>query len=160
MYKRRVRIQISPVVVVKKYVDDVSKFNKSKQYICGLCKTVNYCSKECQKKYWPNHKNLCQSIEALEEQRQERIDQSCLFNSNLSQHGREKEVGFVGFVGEKCLVKCTSKCIADKNPTVMLLDTGAQVSVVSKSYLTNDYPELIMKPLKEILENGDGFRVQ
>ena len=40
----------------------VNKFNKSKQYICGLCKTVNYCSKECQKSHWPNHKNLCQSI--------------------------------------------------------------------------------------------------
>ena len=35
----------------------------------------------------------------------------------------------------------------------MLLDTRAQVSVVSKSYLTKNYPELI-------LENGDSLRVQ
>ena len=42
----------------------------------------------------------------------------------------------------------------------MLLDTGAQVSIVSKSYLTKNYPELTVKPLKEILENGDSFRVQ
>ena len=105
------------------------------------------------KKHWPNHKNLCQSIAALEEQRQERIDQSYLFNSSLSQHGREK---VVGLVGENCLVKC----IANKNPTVMLLDTGAQVSIVSKSYLTNNYSELTVKQLKEILENVDSFRVQ
>ena len=89
----------------------------------------------------------------MEEQRQNRIDQSRLFNSNLSQHGTEM---VVGLVGEKCLVKC----IANKNPTVMLLDTGAQVSIVSKSYLTKNYPELTVKPLKEILENGDSFRVQ
>ena len=62
----------------------------------------------------------------------------------------------MGLVGEKCLIKL----IANKNPTVMLLNTGAQVSTVSKSYLTNNYPELTVKPLKEILENGDSFRVQ
>ena len=66
-----------PCCCFKKYVNNVNKFNKSKQYICGLLKTVNYCRKECQKKHWPNHKNLCQSIEALERQNQERIDQSC-----------------------------------------------------------------------------------
>ena len=67
--------------------------------------------------------------------RDERIDQSCLFNSSLSQHGREKTVWFVG---EKCLVKCnvTRHC--------------AQVSMVSKSYLMKNYPELTVKPLKEI----------
>ena len=37
----------------------------------------------------------------------------------------------------------------------MLLDTGAQVSTVSKSYLMKNYPKLTVKPLKEILENGD-----
>ena len=71
----------------------------------------------------------------------------------FSQHEREKSVGLVG---EKCLVKC----IANKNPTVMLLDTGAQVSIVSKSCLTKNYPVLTVKALKEILENGDSFRVQ
>ena len=62
----------------------------------------------------------------------------------------------MGLVGEKCLVKC----IASKNPTVMLLETEAQVSVVSKSYLTRNYSELTVKPLKEKLKNGDNFRVQ
>ena len=82
-----------------------------------------------------------------------RIDQSCFFNSSLSQHGREN---VVGLVGEKCLVKC----IANKNPTVMLLDTEGQVSIVSKSYLTKIYPELTVKPLKKVLENGNSSRVQ
>ena len=40
----------------------------------------------------------------------------------------------------------------------MLIDTEAQVSIVSKSYLTKNYPELTVKPLKEILENSDTFR--
>ena len=57
----------------------------------------------------------------------ERVDQSSLFNSSWSQYGREK---VAGLVGENCLVKC----MANKNPTVMLLDTGARVSIVRKSY--------------------------
>ena len=60
---------------------------------------------------------------------------------SLSQRGLEK---VVGLVGEKCLVKC----IASKNPTVMLLDTRAQVSIISKSYLMKNYPELTVKPLQ------------
>ena len=71
----------------------------------------------------------------------------------MSQHESEK---VVELVGEKCLVKC----IANKNPTVMLLDTRVQVSIVSKSYLTKNYLELTVKSLKEILEHSDSFRVQ
>ena len=71
----------------------------------------------------------------------------------LSQTRREKHLWFVG---EKCLVKC----MVNKNSTVMLLDTAVQVSILSKSYLLRNYPELIVKPLKEILENDGNFRVQ
>ena len=124
-----------------------------KGYICGLCKTVNYCSNKCQKKHWLSHKSLCQSIAALEQQRQERTDQSRLFNSSFLQHGKEKVVELVG-------EKCVAKCMANKNQTVMLLDIEAQVFIVRKYYLTSNYLELIAKPLKEILENDDSFRVQ
>ena len=71
----------------------------------------------------------------------------------MSQHVREK---VAEFASKKCLVKC----IANENPTVMLLDTGVQVSIVSKSYLTKNYPELTVKPLKKIIENDDNFKVQ
>lgn len=27
---------------------------------CGVCKTVVYCSRECQKAHWPKHKAKCQ----------------------------------------------------------------------------------------------------
>ena len=60
-------------------------------------------------------------------------------------------------IGEKCLVKC----MANKNSTVIFLDTGVQAPIVSiKSYLMNNYSELTMKPLKEILENDISFIVQ
>ena len=74
-----------------------------------------------------------------------------MFNTSLSQHGGRK---VVGLVGEKCLVMP----IANKNLTVILLDTEAQVSIASKLYLTKNYPELTLKRLKKILDNDDSFR--
>ena len=62
----------------------------------------------------------------------------------------------MGLAGEKYLAKCT----ANKNQTVMLLDTGAQVCIVRKSYLTKNYSEITVKPLTEMLENGYSFRVK
>ena len=56
MYWRQLRRQIRDLLLLQK-VNNGNKFNKSKQYICGLCKTVNYCSKECQIKNWPNTKS-------------------------------------------------------------------------------------------------------
>ena len=32
---------------------------------CGACNTVFYCSKECQKKDWPLHKESCKGIQCL-----------------------------------------------------------------------------------------------
>ena len=49
-----------------KYVNNVNKFNKSKQYNCGLCKTVNYCSKECQKKNISQITKIHVSLEQLQ----------------------------------------------------------------------------------------------
>ena len=33
--------------------------NKDKLLICGKCRMVEYCSKECQVSHWPKHKKLC-----------------------------------------------------------------------------------------------------
>ena len=46
-----------PCCCCKRHVNNLNRFNRSK-HICGLCKTVDYCNKECQKKHWSNHKNL------------------------------------------------------------------------------------------------------
>ena len=41
------------------------KFDK-KLYSCGGCNLVTYCSVNCQKKDWKNHKNNCQSCKSYE----------------------------------------------------------------------------------------------
>ena len=40
-----------------------SQCTKSGSNFCSKCRDIMYCSKECQKKDWSNHKKECQSIE-------------------------------------------------------------------------------------------------
>jgi len=40
------------------------KVDTQKMMCCSRCKTVSYCSKECQTKAWPAHKKLCAPKEA------------------------------------------------------------------------------------------------
>ena len=49
---------------------------------CSKCRTALYCSRECQLKHWPVHKNICQdsnntenNIEKLEMKAQNHYDQ-------------------------------------------------------------------------------------
>jgi len=48
-----------------KYCDDIKKcaicYNISKLQ-CSKCKSVNYCSKNCQKSHWITHKNTCHDL--------------------------------------------------------------------------------------------------
>ncbi|KAI9025463.1 hypothetical protein DFJ74DRAFT_717798 [Hyaloraphidium curvatum] len=37
---------------------------------CSACRSVRYCSKECQRKHWPNHKKICGELaKAIKEER-------------------------------------------------------------------------------------------
>ena len=50
-------------------------------------------------------------------------------------------------IGEKCEINCV---LGDKQTTA-LLDTGTQVSIVSKAFLTKHFPELEIKNVTELL---------
>ncbi|TFK74174.1 hypothetical protein BDN72DRAFT_813427 [Pluteus cervinus] len=56
----------------RKTAAELSKAGKPKMMICGLCKTVSYCSKECQKADWKAHKPKCNLVSQLQSQTQSR----------------------------------------------------------------------------------------
>jgi hypothetical protein len=33
---------------------------------CSICKSVTYCSRDCQKKHWSTHKNICKRVDRVE----------------------------------------------------------------------------------------------
>ena len=60
-------------------------------------------------------------------------------------------------VGEKCLLNCL---LNGQKQTLFRLDSGAQVSMMSKQYVDSHYPDLIIRSMNDILDDCDASRIQ
>eukprot|EP00794_Sanderia_malayensis_P005800 gene5800-6498_t len=128
-----------------------------------MCKVVNYCCQSCQKKDWPSHKKYCEALHILsksDENKQTEI--SPFFVCHISP---KEQQNISRLVGNKCVIQCN----LDGFSTEALWDTGSQVSVLSKQYLDDNFPNLQVAPLRQLLEcdieldvraaNGTPFRI-
>ena len=59
----------------------------------------------------------------------------------------KKHLKIIKLVGEKCLVEC----LLNENKAHVLWDSGSQISILSQQYLTDNFPQLKVKNLKELL---------
>ena len=130
--------------------DSEEKVGENKMLRCTQCKVSFYCSKSCQKKHWSAHKVICGSIAELEEKDRKKCEQACEFaDSSLGSAGKQK---LLQLIGDRCIVKCN----LNGHGCNALWDTGAQISLISKSWLdernvkseVRDLAELIGRDLK------------
>ena len=114
--------------------------------LCVSCKTVRYCSKDCQKLHWREHKVLCNAINSLtNEQCQPEVGS---YVSHITPQIQSKLISVVGD-------KCTLKCKLDALNTECLYDTGAQVSLMSESWLRDHLPTKRLQDVKELLDDQE-----
>ena len=66
------------------------------------------------------------------------------------------EAKVTSLVGESCLIDCQ----LNGQVTSLLLDTGAQMSVIDMEDLKNYHLNTVVRSLEEILDAFDSFRVQ
>ena len=66
------------------------------------------------------------------------------------------EAKVASLVGESCLINCQ----LNGQVTSLLLDTGAQVSIIDIEDLKNYHSNTVVRSLDEILDDCDSFRVQ
>ena len=71
---------------------------------------------------------------------------------NLSKKEKHK---VTGLIGEKCLIKV----LLNNKLSSVLLDTGAQVSVISDKYLRQNFLHVDGYPVNELLNQPDYLRV-
>ena len=114
---------------------------------CSNCKAVKYCSRKCQQKHWRQHKALCQAISSLEER-----ENTGVFVSHLSP---QEHAQVVHLVGRECIVKC----LLNGLETDALWDTGAQVSIISHSWLNQCLPGCDIRDIAELL-GMDGLKLK
>ena len=56
-------------------------------------------------------------------------------------------------VGEKCMLQCSLN-------DAMIVDMGAQVSIIGKRVLKEKFPDINFKSIDDLLNDGDNLRVQ
>ena len=130
-----------------------SKILSDREYCCSSCKSVYFCGKNCQIQYWKDHKQVCKAISTLTAQRQKEVFKRGSYTVNLSTKQKHK---VTGLIGEKCLIKV----LLNNKLSSVLLDTGAQVSVINDKYLRENFPHVAEYHVNELLDEPDSLRVQ
>ena len=95
------------------------------------CKRAFYCSKKCEVNSWNHHMNLCHSINYLEQQHISNISKQTTFNTQLP----KEKAKSVNLIGDECNLNCKLNNYFSK----LLLDTGAQMHLLSKAWLQETY---------------------
>ena len=117
---------------------------------CSSCHSVRYCSQQCQKNHWNEHKLLCSAINYLENkhsiQNSTNIDnhKDGFYTAHLTPR---QQVSVINLMGKRCMVNCLLNTVK----TSALWDTGAQVSIVSRKWLTTNLPTLEIQQLDSLL---------
>ena len=112
--------------------ESYSDQNRSACSMCGLstkkrctgCEAVFYCTEECQKEHWGDHKPLCNAIKVLSVRQDRMTEDRCVFG-HLDP---KEERNLIGLVGRRCTVQCNIGGVESE----ALWDTGAEVSLVSE----------------------------
>ena len=119
---------------------------------CSNCKVVFSCSKKCQVNSWNHHKNLCQTINYLEQQHLAHISKQTTFNTQLP----KEKAKLANVIGHECNLHCKLNDYYCK----LFLDTGPQVSLLSKDWLQKNISKFEILDLRELLDGSDKIRVQ
>ena len=104
-----------------------------------------YCGKDCQKAHWPEHKILCNAIKHEIEQKTPKTKDT---SSGFFVSHQDAKV--ISLVGRGCAIK------ARLNEKVVrtLWDTGAQVFMISTSFIREHFPNVLIRDVGDLLD-GD-----
>ena len=111
---------------------------------------VYFCVGDCKSKSWKQHQILCKSITTVQKQQRDKVMHTGKYSSALTV---KDEAKVASLVGESCLIDCQ----LNGQITSLLLDTGAQVSIIDMEDLKNYHSDI---DLEEILDDCDSFRIQ
>ena len=107
----------------------------------------------CKSKSIWRHDALCQSIIQLKQQHKNEVFNKGSYQNSCLMKDKPK---VAKLVAEKCMFQCRLNDIV----IPVLMDTGAQVSIIEKRVLEERFPDNKIKPVENLLDDGDNLRVQ
>ena len=112
------------------FKQNVNNVNVNNILSCKACNLVYFCDEDCKRKRWKQHQIPCKSIITLPKQQRDKVMHAGTYSSVLSV---KDEAKMTSLVGESCLIDCQ----LNGQVTSLLLDTGAQVSIIDMEDLKN-----------------------
>ena len=119
---------------------------------CKSCKAVRYCSEQCQKTNWPDHKKICKAINGLSSRpKSQNLGKGLGEDDNVyvSHITPKQQARVTKLVGRKCTVCCQLNDVQ----TEALWDTGAQVSIIPEYIVNRDFAHIQVREIKEFIGN-------
>ena len=116
---------------------------------CSRCKSILYCSENCQRQHWPKHRNLCKTIEMMKKLEQEANYVAPVYQVYPSHLSPRQHTRVAQLVGNKCSINCH----LDGQAVTALWDTGAQVSIVSETFMHKQSLTSKLRNVEELLGN-------
>ena len=113
---------------------------------CSSCMCAKYCSVDCQRRSWSQHKTLCGSIVELERMEKEKEYRNKSVHQN--QVNSRIHLKMVKLVGNKPKVQC----YLNGKQTEMLMDTGSMVSLGDEEWADENFPGAEILPVTDFLD--------
>jgi hypothetical protein len=127
-----------------------------KYIACEKCQCGRYCSESCLQAH-ENHDKYCEAVCSLQQfecQKQLSMNNSiCTTDSEKLPLKLKKKL--ISLVGEKPI----ASVVLDGVSVDCLWDTGAQVSVLSRQFLQNAFPEAKIHGVGDFIENDKNLKI-
>ena len=86
---------------------------------------------------------LCKSICQLQQQHKDKIYKAGSYQTSCSM---KKKSQIVKLVGDKCIIECNVNNVS----IPVLMDTGAQVSIIEEKMLQEQFPDVKIRSVSEL----------
>ena len=120
---------------------------------CGKYGVVKYCSKMCQRTHYRSHKKICDATFLLSNKQKQEVLKRGQYQANLTP---KEQKTLIGLIRKQNFVKLYMN---DKLVDI-LWDTGANISIISKEYVNDLFPNVVIKNLHDILSDADKLQVR
>ena len=125
---------------------------------CSSCHSGVYCSKECQKKGWSEHKDLCAVIKQLEAHLQQVAKRNEVLekekvNQVYSSSVNSSDLKIAKLIGKRCSVSC----LLEGKESDGLWDTGSQPGLIGFSWLKQHFPGIPIRNVSELLDPDESL---
>ena len=119
---------------------------------CHKRDSVYFCSNKCEQDS-KQHQTLCQSISDLQQQHSDKILKAGTYSTTLTINENR---AVASLLRERYLLNY----YLNDQPSTLLLDSGAQVSIINIVKFAKNFPDVKIQDIGAILDDCDTIRVQ